>query len=52
MTRIREEELSNTKRRDDEKMMSFPKSWYTAFSFSGWILKTWQGENEGYSWKN
>jgi len=25
-----------------------------AFSFSGWIvlLKTWQGKNDGYSWKN
>jgi len=25
-----------------------------AFSFTGWIglHKTWQGENDGYSWKN
>jgi len=30
----------------------FLKSWYTAFSFSGWILETWQGENCGYWWKN
>jgi len=28
------------------------KSWYTAFSFNGRILKIWQGENDGYSWKN
>ena len=26
------------------KKTSFSKSWYTEFSFSGWILKTWQGE--------
>ena len=34
------------------KMTSFPKK--TAFSFSEWIgvLKTSQGENDGYSWKN
>jgi len=31
-------------------MTSFPKRWYTAFS--GWILKTWQGENDGYWWQN
>jgi len=42
-------QLSDTKTRDDEKMTPFPKSWYTAFSFSRWILKTWQGENDGYS---
>ena len=24
----------------------------TAFSFYAWILKTWQGENDGYSWNN
>ena len=41
-------QLSDTKTRDDEKMMSFPKSWYTGFSFSVWILKTWQGENDEY----
>jgi len=34
-----------------QKMTSFPKSWYTAFSFSGWMLKIWQGENNGYLWK-
>jgi len=34
------------------KMTSFLKSWYTACSFCGWILKTWQGENDGYSCKN
>jgi len=28
------------------------RSWYTAFSFYGQILKTWHGENDGYSWKN
>ena len=39
--------LFNIVTRDDEKMASFLKSWYTAFSFSGWILKTWQGENDG-----
>jgi len=45
--------LSDTKTRDDEKMTSFPKSWYTALiSLSGWILNTWQHENDGYSWKN
>jgi len=34
------------------KMTSLLKSRYTAFSFYGWILKTWQGEYNGYSWKN
>jgi len=24
----------------------------TAFSFYGWILKTWQGDYDGYSCKN
>jgi len=28
-------QLSHTKTRDDEKVTSFMKSWYTAFSFSG-----------------
>jgi len=28
------------------------RSCYTAFSFYGQIFKTWQGENDGYSWKN
>ena len=40
---------SDTKTRDDEKWRHFQKA---AFSFSGWILKTWQGENDGYSLKN
>ena len=40
---------SDTETRDD-KNWHFRKG---AFSFSGWIvlLKTWQGENDGYSWK-
>jgi len=45
-------QLLDTKTRNDEKMTSFQKSWYTAFSCYGWISNTWQGENDGYSWKN
>jgi len=45
-------QLSDTKTCEDEKMTLVPKSWFTAFSFSGWILKTWQGENDEYSWNN
>ena len=43
-------QLSDTKTRDEEKWRHF---WKAAFSFYGWIglLKTWQGENDGYSWK-
>jgi len=44
-------QLSDTETRDDEKWCHFRKA---AFSFAGWIglLKTGQGENDGYSWKN
>jgi len=34
------------------KKWRYFRSWYTAFSFYRRILKTWQGENNGYLWKN
>ena len=41
--------LSDADMRNDEK---WQQSWYTALSFSGWILKTRQDENDGYLLKN
>ena len=43
-------QLSDTESRDEKRWRHFRKA---AFSFSGWIslLKTWQGENDGYSCK-
>jgi len=38
-------QLLETKAPGGEETTSFPKSWYTAFSFSWWILKNLQKFN-------
>ena len=45
--------ISDTKTRDDEKITLFAKSCIFIFGVNTPTQKkTWQGENERYSWKN